>query len=63
MTKAAAIKMATAKARKNTRSYVVIREDGQYSVITDSEYWNGCYSESSFVVMVDSNGTLDYCGE
>ena len=63
MNKSSAISKAKRLAKKYDVEYVVIREAGEYDVISYASYWQDAYSEQSFIVLVNSAGELDYCVE
>lgn len=63
MSKSSAISKAKRLAKQYNAEYVVIREDGQYDVISYRSYWQDAYNENCFVVLVNSEGQLDYCVE
>lgn len=63
MNKRNAISKAKRLAKQNDREYVVIYEAGSYDVISYNSYWQDAYSENCFVVLVNSEGQLDYCNE
>lgn len=63
MNKRSAISKAKRLAKQYDREYVVIYEGGSYDVISYNSYWQDTYSEQSFVVLVNSEGQLDYCVE
>lgn len=63
MNKSSAISKAKQLAKKYDKEYVVIREGGEYDVISYASYWQDAYSENCFIVLVNSAGELDYCVE
>ncbi len=63
MNKRNAISKAKRLAKQYDREYVVIYEGGEYDVISYNTYCFGAYSENCFVVLVNSEGQLDYCNE